>query len=120
MKIKVEVEDIEVKKILSDIMNLGGIPIIKYQPEKEFEELSTEDVKEIVVIVPSENESIDEKGSSSIKIGDIDIEKSNGTWLSCKSKEQYIALTPKMFNNLLFIKLYSEGYGMITDEDFSS
>ncbi|MET3537663.1 hypothetical protein [Chryseobacterium limigenitum] len=120
MKIKVEVEDIEVKKILSDIMNMGCTPIIKYQPEKPFEELSTEDVKEMIVIVPSEKESIDEKGSNCVKVGDIDIEKSNENWLSCKNKEQYIIVAPEILNNLLFLKLYSEGYGIITDEDFSS
>jgi len=83
--------------------------MVKQSLENKLENLSKEDVKDIVVVVPLESEHFNFEGYDCIRIGDIDLEKTKVSSL-CYKKKDIIRIQADLMFPLLYLKLHSEGF----------
>lgn len=116
-KMKIKVKSVEVALAIQSITELGAIPMLPKR-ESEADELTTEEMMNIEIIVPLVNENNEhEDGFTTITVGDIKIHESHGAWLFCEKKNFPVIVAPKLFKGIMVLRLFAENMDIITSED---
>lgn len=117
---KFEVKSIKITEAIQSIIDSGAIPMLEKE-NNNIEILTPNDVKGLKVIVPLANaDDGKDDGFACITISDIEPNECHGNWISCRGNDVYIVVSPELFKNLLILKMYSEGFGIITAEESPS
>lgn len=112
MKTRVIVEDIRPALILKDLWCSGTV-LIKFEANDDFEDLNPEDFQQVYIIV---DDKLDERKKSCIRIGDIDLKKCHNNMIYSKGSSDPVIVDDETFENLINLKLYSKGYGFLTND----